>query len=448
MNNKFGIPAGIATLALITSCATSIEKNNALMSMSPTEGIQTAQMRLDEARGVQAGVFAKELMEDGEDNLAEAIEELADNDKEDAIEHAAYADAYFQKAINESNKDFSQYKPVLNARQSAINTSLYGVEDLKEKLEDIDEDFIDETDDFTETLSVKEISNFQKRYLRLEADSVVYQNLNGVKRVIENMEDRDADDLAPITFSRAEQSLTVAENLIRNNPKQGSSYHDAVSEAKTDAILLNEVMAVITSVEQDVPEKVALRQVQANRELTDARARLGLYENSLEMAGDALSSQSNKLMSLESKVDFQNALEEIRSRFSQDEAEVYQQGNKLIVRLKEIGFGVGSAEIPKESENLLQKVSSIVRDIDAKNIEVQGHTDTTGSEEINEKLSSERAKRVADYMKTQGIQTSLDSKGYASRNPLTNNLTEDNRRLNRRVDVVITANAPSNELAE
>lgn len=439
----------IALLTLVTACASSVEMNKNLMDMEPADAISTAQQRMEEARVSQAELFSKDYFEEGQDHLREAREELDEKDNEEAIEHAAYADAYFQKAITNAKKSDKKYTPVLNAREAATNaTNIYGVKPLANKLQDIDDEFIDSTDGFTKKITPQETAAFQEQYLELEADAVEYKNLHLIKEAINKEEKRNADELASKTFNKAEQSYLFAKNLVRQNPREPQAYTPAVLKAREDALMLRDVMKVIKSEKKPTPEKVAITQVLNNRKLAKAENRIGLYQDTLAMAGEELQDRNSKLNNLEDKVSFQQAMERMRNTFDPNEAEVYQQGNKLIVRLKQIGFGVGSAKIPAKSEELLKKITSMIEDIDAKSIQVQGHTDTTGSEKINQNLSEKRAKQVARFMQKQGVQTPLESKGFASEMPITNNLTAKNRSLNRRVDVVITAQGPESTYAE
>lgn len=440
---NFSMKTKLAALLIVTGCASGVQMNKNLMDMEPNEAIETAQQRLEEARGAQAGLFSKDHFKDGEKNLSKAKAELKDNDRKEALEYAAYADAYFQRAIEDSKKDNSQYSAVLEAREAATSTNLYGVKKLNKKLEVIDNDFLSETKEFSRSISPEKIAAIQGRYLDLEGEAIEYQNLHSAKTIIETAEKNDADDLAPKTYRQARKSYLSAQNLVTKNPREPSTYTKAVTKANEDAVMLKDVMKVIKSEDKATPEKVAVTQVINNRKLNKAQTRLGLYQSSLSVAGDTIQSQNSELMTLESKVSFQKAMERIQSTFNEDEAEVYQQGNKLIVRLKEIGFNVGSAKIPSKSEPLLKKVSDVVQNIEANSIEVQGHTDATGSEKINKVLSNKRAEEVAQFMKDQGITTQVDSVGYASNKPLTNNKTAENRKLNRRVDVVITAKAPT-----
>lgn len=440
---KFNVSKKLALLVLITGCASGVQMNKNLMDMEPGEAIQTAQQRLEEARDAQAGLFSKDNLKKGQKNLKEAKEELKEKDNKEALEHAAYADAYFLKAIEETKKDNSKYEAVLSARKAATDTNLYGVKNLNTKLEKIDDDFLDTTDDFTKSISPEKMASIHGRYLDLEAEAVEHQQLGQAMSIIDNAKNQDADDLAPNTYAQARKSFLTAQNLVIKNPREPKVFTTSVQRANADAVMLKDVMKVIKSEKKATPEKVAVNQVISNRKLNSAQKRLGLYQSSLATAGDTIKSQNSELMTLESKVSFQRAMERIQNTFNKNEAEVYQQGNKLIVRLKEIGFNIGSSKIPQTSEALLKKVSDVVQNIEAKNIEVQGHTDATGSEKINKILSDKRAEEVATFMKNQGITTQVESVGYASNKPLTNNKTAQNRKLNRRVDVVITAKEPT-----
>jgi outer membrane protein OmpA-like peptidoglycan-associated protein len=71
-------------------------------------------------------------------------------------------------------------------------------------------------------------------------------------------------------------------------------------------------------------------------------------------------------------------------------------------------------------------------------IEISGHTDITGSPEINNRLSAERARAVVVYLTGKGIdRTRLTYKGYGSDQPVADNKTEAGRSKNRRVEFKI-----------
>ena len=68
--------------------------------------------------------------------------------------------------------------------------------------------------------------------------------------------------------------------------------------------------------------------------------------------------------------------------------------------------------------------------------EVEGHTDSIGSEVYNQALSQRRADSVADYLVDHGVSSGrLEAKGFGESNPIADNSTEDGRAQNRRVEL-------------
>ena len=103
-------------------------------------------------------------------------------------------------------------------------------------------------------------------------------------------------------------------------------------------------------------------------------------------------------------------------------------------QLTKIKFHTSSAVLTKESKALLDKVAKIIQEHPEYHYIVQGHTDSRGNEEFNLKLSQNRAKSVADYLVSRGVDASLLSyEGYGSTQPIASNNTQEGRRKNRRV---------------
>ena len=117
-------------------------------------------------------------------------------------------------------------------------------------------------------------------------------------------------------------------------------------------------------------------------------------------------------------------------------------GNGLEVNLKnDILFEVGSAELSEASVKTLTDLNRVLKKYPKNRIVVQGHTDSTGSEAINQKLSTARAKAVYDFLTGSGLKTlSITYVGYGEAYPVASNDTEAGRAANRRVVLVITAN--------
>ncbi len=98
-------------------------------------------------------------------------------------------------------------------------------------------------------------------------------------------------------------------------------------------------------------------------------------------------------------------------------------------------FETNSFDLKKESYVELNKLVSILKNNPNSKVEIGGHTDNRGAKALNDKLSSNRAKAVRDYLVTKGIKGNrLTSKGYGSSKPIGSNDTEEGRAQNRRTE--------------
>jgi outer membrane protein OmpA-like peptidoglycan-associated protein len=101
-------------------------------------------------------------------------------------------------------------------------------------------------------------------------------------------------------------------------------------------------------------------------------------------------------------------------------------------------FDVGNAQLKSDALNTFAKIASVLKDYDKTVIHVVGHTDSTGSDSLNQTLSQNRAASVASYLAQQGVPASrIREEGRSKREPVADNSTADGRKRNRRVDIVI-----------
>jgi outer membrane protein OmpA-like peptidoglycan-associated protein len=107
---------------------------------------------------------------------------------------------------------------------------------------------------------------------------------------------------------------------------------------------------------------------------------------------------------------------------------------------KQVHFQTDSAEILPDSLGILEELAEVMtKHPDIKEVEVQGHTDNTGNEAYNLRLSQSRAQAVVDAIAKLGVDPSrMNAKGYGQSKPLAPNNTDANKAKNRRVQVMIT----------
>ena len=109
---------------------------------------------------------------------------------------------------------------------------------------------------------------------------------------------------------------------------------------------------------------------------------------------------------------------------------------KVAASAKNVFFVTGSAKLQTKSYKALDEVVAILNEDAALKLDIEGHTDNTGSDKVNLPLSQSRAKAVHDYLVSKGIDASrLTSEGYGSAKPVADNKTAAGRTLNRRVEM-------------
>lgn len=112
-------------------------------------------------------------------------------------------------------------------------------------------------------------------------------------------------------------------------------------------------------------------------------------------------------------------------------------------------FPTNGSTLSQVSKNELTEFAMKMSDMPDTDIAVYGHTDNTGSDEVNEKLSVKRAESVAKYLKSSGIAGSrISTEGMSYSMPVASNATSEGRAQNRRVEIYISANEKMIEKAE
>lgn len=110
----------------------------------------------------------------------------------------------------------------------------------------------------------------------------------------------------------------------------------------------------------------------------------------------------------------------------------------LVVKLENILFGKEDATLTESSFSELDKLLKIMSENSDIYIEISGHTDNTGSDELNNRLSEQRAKAVARYLAKKGIKKKrISTIGFGRSQPIADNTAEEGRAKNRRVEVKI-----------
>jgi outer membrane protein OmpA-like peptidoglycan-associated protein len=112
-------------------------------------------------------------------------------------------------------------------------------------------------------------------------------------------------------------------------------------------------------------------------------------------------------------------------------------------------FDTNKADLRAASQSEIQRMAEVLKKYPDTNILVEGHTDNTGSDAINQPLSERRAQAVANYTMQQGVESArITTKGLGSTDPIADNTTAEGRQANRRVEIAIFANEKMKKAAE
>ena len=111
-------------------------------------------------------------------------------------------------------------------------------------------------------------------------------------------------------------------------------------------------------------------------------------------------------------------------------------------------FATGKADLSAASQTSITEIAKVLKENSDMDIAIIGHTDSTGSDAVNNPLSVNRAKSVQNSLKNQGVTNIKRVEGQGSKNPVADNGTEDGRKLNRRVEVYMYASQQMNKNAQ
>jgi outer membrane protein OmpA-like peptidoglycan-associated protein len=145
----------------------------------------------------------------------------------------------------------------------------------------------------------------------------------------------------------------------------------------------------------------------------------------------------------------------LRAKAEQDQAQLRQQlleqfnqilqtrdtARGLIVNMSDVLFDTARYTLRPGAREKLARVSGIILSHPGLTLEVEGHTDSVGSDEYNMRLSEQRANSVRDYLVAQGISpANVTARGFGKSMPVADNGTAAGRQMNRRVELVVSGN--------
>ena len=130
---------------------------------------------------------------------------------------------------------------------------------------------------------------------------------------------------------------------------------------------------------------------------------------------------------------------ELRRQTAGTGIDVVREGDVIKLNLPDgVTFDFNKADLKSQFYPALNNVAATLKEYNQTIVEVSGHTDSIGTDAVNQRLSEQRAQNVGNYLIGQGLQRErFEIAGFGKRYPVANNSTEQGRALNRRVEIRI-----------
>lgn len=435
MLNKWGL---VTMVFAVMACSSGPKRVNYSATTSPNEVMQTLEADVQEGYTKQVDVLARDDFSAGQKAMDKARGQIKDGASQDKVLRSlGEARAYVDRANAMANGRRSTVEGVLTARQAALDAGSRNYPKQREALAAIDDDLRDAS--MNKSISPADFSKLQSRYMDLELASIQSKHLDAARGRIEGSKQKNAKNYTPRTLNRAELDLRNAENMISSHRHEDQVFAAAVDKANASSELLSALAEKVRSGKAVLPEDVALKLVYQERGLKNMNEKLSAIESQTEKTSEKLSAQDQELKKARETQALERALAQARKEFSREEADVYRDGSKLLIRLKSMNFASGRSDLPADSMPLLSKVKTVAEELGSSQIVVEGHTDSLGSAQVNDPLSQKRAEAVAQYLGSNGVDADkIEAVGHGFKKPIAGNKSKAGRSQNRRVDVIIT----------
>jgi len=479
-------PVGIAAILVATmwflsaSAGSQAKTGEVAETVNPAEEVNRFDSEISNAQKSQVNVLAPISFGKAEKYLNDAKEAWAGGDEiSEILEDIISGRIQLQRAEEMAQVARTTLPSVIKARELARAA---GATSLGKDYVKAEKQFLNLTKAI-EKNDLKYAQNNRDKvgaaFDQLEVRAIKEQKLGEARKLIDQAEEEGAKKLAPQTLEIAEQKLKDADEFISEHRYEREKIQQKSSEALFQAERLLEVTRQSKKIKEIEPEQISLwvegilsktastlsapdmrnesfdtqrenvlgsisalqedKQFLASQDKAHVEEIESLKQQIALLEGKTKQEQA-AIERLEKEKRFNELFNEVTGYFSTGEAEVYKQGNRLIIRLRAIQFPVGQSIIMPDNYGLLSKVQRAIRTFGEPDVVIEGHTDTTESEEVSEHLSQERAESVRKYLVAN--QTLPEDKivavGYGSKRPLASNETEEGRAINRRIDVVIS----------
>lgn len=409
----------------------------------PEQEMNRIDVNLKQTQLRHVDVLSPTYFQLAKDSLNQAKDGRNQNlDQSSVLHKIAMSQAYLNKANSFTDIASHLLPDTIQERQNALTEK--AEEYFPKEFVKADEALIKET----KKIENNDISGAEKKhgeladeYRHLELIAIKHAKIGPAKQNMLVAINEGAKELTPETLVMTEENIKAAELVIENDPHNNFEINKATAKVIKSSNDLIDLVREAKSAKGKNPEQLAKQTEKAKQKAAKSNEELNKISDTIIRKDKALTAASDENSKLKYTALFETKYEYARQQFTPDEAEVYKQGNKLLLRLKGLSFKTSQSTISPDNYFLLQKVQNVIKNFGDVIIIVEGHTDSTGSKQINLALSTERAQAVESYFVANNIvaEENISAKVFADYKPITTNKTKVGRSKNRRVDIIMTA---------
>jgi outer membrane protein OmpA-like peptidoglycan-associated protein len=258
--------------------------------------------------------------------------------------------------------------------------------------------------------------------------------------------DPNAQTYAQLRLVDAEKALRAAEGAKEPDERLHLGY---VAERKAQLAMVTGATArTEQSLQQKAKETSDLLLQKRERELKAARE--ATRAGTTTQNGDAEARRAAEARAREAEAKAREADTKAREAAAREQAaraaltnelaslKAAQTDRGLVLTVGDVLFDAGKAEVAPGAQRSIDKLAEFLNAHPQRSVLIEGHSDNTGAEDFNVKLSQQRADAVRDRLVARGVSAQrIQTKGYGARFPVVDNDTPAGRQQNRRVEVVV-----------
>ncbi len=450
-----------AAIIVLGGCASSGPKLTQEQVLDQYPQVSQLDSAVKNSKSKGAELFAPDSYTRVSDSLVSAMDAAHNNKQEKANEAAAEGLKIIDKLDNDTEKSREILSEVVDARQRAISAGVITLQ--VDKLTEMDKK-LKKASALIEDGKIEDAKQLRPEliegYTQLELTTLKMGTTELAKSAIANAKKYDAKKYAPKTLAEAEETLALAVSILEadrtqtdmadieaNNAKwlaeKSSSITETVKDFErhdysTEDIVLwyqQQLSTVNEPIGGQLPFNISNDEMVQTFTTTVTQLKSAEVEYSEQLALTEMERSAAQQMERTRKKKF----EEVQAMFSAKEANVYRQRQNVLISAHGFQFLSGQSEIQTENFPLMNKIIRAIKIFPDSRIEISGHTDSTGGDNINQSISQARAEKVGKFLVEVGEipKSRIKTLGYGESRPIAANKTAKGRAENRRVEINI-----------